>query len=95
VALLESADGLLVLCLHLCEGLIPALVKVLILHQVSLLDLFAFSCLVKDQLLTTTIEVLDLELLNAILCHLSLHVLALHLTLFAMFLEHRTKSFKV
>jgi len=60
VTLLESTDGLLVLSLHLCEGLVPTLVEILIFHQVSLLDFLALSGLVKDQLLTTTIEVLNL-----------------------------------
>jgi hypothetical protein len=92
VTLLESSDCLLVLSLHLCECLIPALVEILILHQMSLLNLLALSGLVKDQLLTTTIEVLDLKLLNAVLCHLGLHILALHLTLFAMFLKDGTRE---
>jgi hypothetical protein len=95
VTLLESTDGLLVLSLHLCEGLVPTLVEILILHQVSLLDLFALSSLVKDQLLTTTIEILDLKLLNAVLSHLGLDVLAFHLTLFAMFLEDGTRNMEL
>lgn len=60
MTLLESANGLLILSLHLSESIVPALVEVLVLHQVCLLDLFPLSSLVKDQLLAATIEVLDL-----------------------------------
>ena len=91
MTLLEGANGLLILSLHLRECIVPALVEVLVLHQVCLLNLFALSCLIKNQLLPTTIEVLDLQLLNTVLSHLCLHVLALHLALLAMFLKHGTK----
>lgn len=57
-----------------------------------LLNLLALSRLIKDQLLPATIEVLDLQLLNTILSHLCLHVLALHLALLAMFLKHGAKQ---
>jgi hypothetical protein len=91
VSLLECTNGLLILSLHLSESIVPALVEVLVLHQVCLLDLLPLSRLIKDQLLAATIEVLDLQLLNTVLSHLCLHVLALHLALLAMFLKHGTK----
>ena len=92
VTLLQSTDCLLILSLHLLEGLIPALVEVLVLHQVCLLDLFPLSGLIEDELLTATIEVLHLQLLDAVLRHLGFHVLALHLTLFAMLLKYGSKQ---
>ena len=92
VTLLECANRLLILSLHLSESIIPTLVEVLVLHQVCLLYLLALSRLIKDQLLPATIEVLDLQLLNTVLSHLCLHVLALHLALLAMFLKHGTKQ---
>jgi hypothetical protein len=84
VAILKCADGLLVLLLDLCEGLVPALVEVLVLHQVRLLDLFPLAGLLVDQGLATAGEVLDLQLLDAVLGHLGLHVLALGFALLAV-----------
>lgn len=60
VALLEGADRLLVLLLDLREGLIPALVEVLVLHQVRLLDLLPLAGLVVHQLLSAAIVILNL-----------------------------------
>ena len=92
MSLLECADGLLVLSFHLSECLVPALVEILILHEVGLLNLLSFSSLVKDQLLSPSVEVLHLQLLYTVLRHLSLHVLAFHFALFAVLLENITKS---
>lgn len=92
MSLLECADGLLVLSLHLSECLVPALVEILILHEVSLLDLLPLSRLVKDQLLSPPVEVLHLQLLYTVLRHLSLHVLAFHFALFAVVLKNGAKS---
>jgi hypothetical protein len=57
---------------------------------VSLLDLLTLAGLLIDELLATAIEILDLELLNAVLGHLSLDVLALHFALLAVLLENGT-----
>jgi hypothetical protein len=92
VSLLECADGLLVLSFHLCECLVPALVEILVLHEVCLLDLFPLSSLVKDQLLSSPVEVLHLQLLYTVLCHLCLDVLAFHFALFAVILENGSNS---
>ena len=46
VTLFKGADGLLVLLLDLNEGLVPSLVEVLVLHQVSLLDFFSLTGLI-------------------------------------------------
>jgi len=89
--LFESTDCLLILGLHLCECLVPTLVEILVFHQMSLFNLFALSCLIKDQLFTTTIEILHFQFFDAILCHLCLNVLALHFTLFTMFLKDSAK----
>ncbi len=48
VFLLECADRLLVLCFDLREGIVPALVEVLVFHQVGLLDLPTLVRLVVD-----------------------------------------------
>jgi hypothetical protein len=55
---------------------------------VSLLNLFSLAGLVKDQLLSPSVEVLHLQLLYTVLCHLSLNVFALHLALFTVLLEN-------
>jgi hypothetical protein len=92
VSLLECADGLLVLSFHLSESLVPALVEILVLHEVRLLNLLPLPRLVKDQLLSPSVEVLHLQLLNTILSHLSLHILALHLALLAVLLEDSARK---
>ena len=90
VTLLKCADGSLILLFNLRQCLIPALIEILVLHEVCLFDFFSLAGLVIDQLLATTIVVLHLELLNAVLRHLSLNVLAFHLALLAVFLQDGT-----
>jgi hypothetical protein len=95
VAVLERADGLLILLLDLCEGLVPALIEVLVLHQVRLFDLLALACLLVDEGLPPSCEVLDLQLLNSVLGHLGLHILALRLALLAVLLQDGTIKYRV
>jgi hypothetical protein len=90
VAIFECADSLMILGFNLCKSLVPTLVEILILHEVSLLYFFPFAGLIIDELLSSASEVLDLELFNSILGHLCFHILALHFALFAMFLEDST-----
>lgn len=92
VFVLERANRLLVLLLNLGERLVPTLVEVLVLHQVGLLHFLPLASLVVDQLLPPSREVLNLQLLNAVLGHLGLHILALHFALLSVLLEHGTKS---
>ena len=93
MAVLERADRLLILLLNLCEGLVPALVEVLVLHQVGLLDLLALSGLLVNKGLPSASEILDLQLLDAVLRHFGLYVLALSLTLLAVLLQNSTKRY--
>ena len=90
VALLKSADRLLVLLLNLRQRVVPALVEVLVLHEMGLLYLLALTCLIVDELLASAVEVLDLELLDAVLGHLSLHVLTLCLALLSVLFKDGT-----
>jgi len=92
VFVLERANRLLVLLLNLGERIVPALVEVLVLHQVRLLDLLPLARLVVDQLLPPASEVLDLQLFNAVLGHLCLYVLALHFALLSVLFENGTKD---
>lgn len=92
MAVLEGTDSLLVLVFDLAKGLVPALVKVLIFHEVSILDLLSFAGLLVDELLSAAGEILYPKLLNAVLCHLSLDVLALGLALLAVLLQYGTKT---
>ena len=87
---LEGANRLLVLLLDLSERLVPALVEVLVLHEVRLLYLFPLAGLIIDQLLPPAGEVLDLQLLYSVLGHLSLHILALHFALLSVLFEDGT-----
>ena len=90
VALLKSTDGLLILLLDLSKSIVPSLIEVLVLHQMSLLDLFSLAGLIINQLFTTAIVILNLELRNAVLGHLCLNILALHLALFTMLFQDST-----
>ena len=91
VAVLERANCLLVLLLDLCKRLVPALVEVLVLHEVRLLDFLALASLLVNELLPSACEVLDLELLDAVLRHLGLHILAFHLTLLSVLFKDQAK----
>lgn len=91
MSLLKSTDGLLVLLFDLCKGFVPSLVEVLVLHEVRMFYLFSFARLIVYQLLTTTIEVLDLKLLNSVLCHLCLDVLAFSFALLTVVFQNGTK----
>jgi len=90
VTLLKGTNGSLILLFNLRKCLIPTLVEILILHQVSLLNLLSFAGLIVHKLLTTTVVILNLELLNTVLSHLCLNVLALHLALLAVLLQDGT-----
>lgn len=90
MALLKGSNCLLVLLLDLRECLVPALVEVLVLHQVSLLHLFPLAGLVVHQLLSPAVVILNLQLLNTVLCHLCFNVFAFHFALFAMLLQDST-----
>jgi hypothetical protein len=92
VAVLKSANGLLILLLDLCESFIPTLVELLVLHKVCLLDLFTFAGLLINKLLASACEILYLEFLNAVLCHLCLNILALSFTLLAVVFKDSTIS---
>ncbi len=72
MSLLKPSDSLLVLGLNLGKSHIPILIEFLILLDVSLLYFLAFTGLVVDKLLSSSLEVLSLELLNAVLGHFSL-----------------------
>ena len=90
VALLKSTDGLLILLLDLSKSIVPSLIEVLVLHQMSLLDLFSLAGLIINQLFTAAIVILNLELRNAVLGHFCLNILALHLALFTMLFQDST-----
>jgi hypothetical protein len=55
-----------------------------------LLDLLTLTCLLVYELLPASGEVLNLELLNTVLGHLSLHIFAFHLALLAMLFKYGT-----
>jgi hypothetical protein len=58
---------------------------------VRLLYFLSLASLVVHELLTTTVVVLHLQLLDAVLCHLCLNILAFHLALLAVLLQDGTK----
>ncbi len=91
MTLFKCTNGGLILLFDLRQCLIPALVEILVLHQMSLFYLLSLAGLIIDQLLATTIVVLHLELLDTVLGHLGLNILAFHLALLTVLLQDGTK----
>ena len=72
VSVFKIYNLLLVLFLSPLELEVPVLVEVLVLLDVSLLDLFLLLLVGKHQLLILHVIFLVLEFSNPVLCHLSL-----------------------
>lgn len=77
---LELLDLNLVLLLSLGEHAVPVLVELLVLLDMSGLDLFLALLVREDHLLVVHLELLLLELRDTVLCHFGLDVSALFLT---------------
>lgn len=88
MAVFELAESLAVLLLGLEQVLVPLLVELLILLDVSLLAFFALLGLVEDELLESAVIILLLELRNSVFGHLSLNILAFALAGVHMVLQH-------
>ena len=72
MSVLELFDSLLVFVLQLADGFVPLLVELLVLEDVSLLNLFSLLSLLHEELLDSLLEVLLFELFDSVLCHFSL-----------------------
>jgi hypothetical protein len=92
MTLLQSSDSLLILLLNLSESLVPSLVELLVLHEVSLLNFFAFSSLIVYQLFAASIEILDFKFFNAVLCHLGFDIFTLSFALLSMIFQDSSIS---
>ena len=88
VSILEGAKSLGVFLLGLEEILVPLLVELLVLLDVSLFALLLLLGLVEDQLLKLLLVVLMLELLQSLLSHLGLNVFALSLTVVSVLVQN-------
>ena len=73
MAFFQTENGLTILVFYLSKSIVPVLVELLVLHQVSLLNLLALSSLVENELVSTLLEILKSEFLNSVLCHLGLY----------------------
>ena len=71
---LELLDLNLVLLLSLGEHAIPVLVELLVLLDMSGLDLFLALLVREDHLLVVHLELLLLELRDTVLCHFGLYM---------------------
>ena len=87
---LELTESLSVLLLSLEQVIVPLLIELVVLLDVSLLAFFSLLCLVEEQLVSFALVVLEFELGNPVLGHLSLDVLALDLAGVSVFLEYLT-----
>lgn len=88
VSILEGAKSLGVFLLGLEKILVPLLVELLVLLDMSLLALLLLLGLVEDQLLKLLLVVLMLELLQSLLSHLGLNVFALSLAIVSMLIKN-------
>ena len=73
VLFLQGLHRLLVLHLDLAEVLVPLLVELLVLHDMSLFHFFPFFGLIVDELLPLSLEVLGFQLFNPVFSHFSLY----------------------
>lgn len=76
------------------EVLVPLLVELLVLLDVSLLALLSLLSLVEDKLLVSPVVVLDAKFSYSVFGHLSLYILALLFTCLPVVLERFAKDNK-
>ena len=88
VPIFEGAKSLSILLLGLEKILIPLLVELLILLDMSLFALLLLLSLVEDKLLEFLLVILMLELLQSLLGHLGLNVFALSLAIVSVLVEN-------
>ena len=88
VSIFKSAKSLGILLLGLEEILIPLLVELLVLLDVSLLTFLLLLGLVEDEVLKLLLVVLVLELLKSLLSHFGLNVFALGLTVVSVLVKN-------
>lgn len=92
VSIFEGAKSLSILLLGLEEILIPLLVELLILLDMSLFALLLLLSLVEDELLELLLVILMLEFLQSLLGHLGLNVFALSLAIVSVLVENLPKE---
>lgn len=92
VSIFEGAKSLSILLLGLEEILIPLLVELLILLDMSLFALLLLLGLVEDELLELLLVILMLEFLQSLLSHLGLNVFALGFTIVSVLVENLPKG---
>jgi hypothetical protein len=83
----KLAKCLGIFLLSLEKVVVPLLVEIVVLLDVCLLAFFSLLCLVKEKLVSFALIILEFELSNPVLGHLSLDVLALDLAGVPVFLE--------
>jgi hypothetical protein len=92
VSIFEGAKSLSILLLGLEEILIPLLVELLILLDMSLFALLLLLSLVEDELLELLLVILMLKFLQSLLGHLGLNVFALSLAIVSVLVENLPKG---
>lgn len=92
VSIFEGAKSLSILLLGLEEILIPLLVELLILLDMSLFALLLLLSLVEDELLELLLVILMLKFLQSLLGHLGLNVFALSLAIVSVLVENLPKE---
>ena len=88
VSILKSTESLGVLLLSLEQILVPLLVELLVLLDVSLLAFLLLLRLVENQFLTFLLIILLFELFQPLLSHFGLHILAFGFTVVSMLVQN-------
>lgn len=87
---LKSAECLGILTLGLKKVVVPLLVELVVLLDVSVLTLLSLLCLLEDELVQLSLIVLVLKLSNSVFGHFSFNILAFNFTSVSVFLKDLT-----
>jgi hypothetical protein len=85
---LELTEGLGIFLLGLKKIVVPLLVKLVVLLDMSLFTLLSLLGLIKEQFISLSLVILILELSNSILGHFCLYVLAFNFTSVSVLLKN-------
>ena len=93
VSILKGTKGLGVLLLSLEKVLVPLLIELLVLLNMSLFAILLLLGLVENELLQFLLVVLVLQFLKSFLCHFGFHVFALSFTVVPVLIENLPEGF--
>ena len=90
MSVLELTEGLSIFLLGLKKIFVPLLIEFLVLLDVCLFALLSLLCLIENKFLISSVVVLLFKLLDSILCHFCLNILAFSLACFSVIFKDLT-----